>query len=381
MNKTVRLGILGMGTMGRYHAGKILSEGVNNLRLTAVCDTVADLSADFPDLKRFSDPDAFFASGEVDAVLIATPHYLHTELGIRALGAGLHVLVEKPISVHKADCERLLAAHTDPNLVFAAMLNMRTVGLYRKVKELLVNGDIGKVFRITWTVTDWFRSQAYYDSGGWRGTWKGEGGGVLLNQCPHQLDLWQWLFGMPQRVTSVIGIGRHHTLEVEDDVTALLEYEDGATGVFITSTGEAPGVNRLEISGDHGKLTIENGSIRFQRLRSSLKEFTKESKSRMDPPECWDITVPYTATQNQHLHIIKNFADAIVDQVPLLAPASEGMKSVELGNAMLLSGLKREQVTLPMDGAAFEALLESLIAESASKTTAVPNKACLEKGF
>lgn len=353
-----------MGTMGRYHAGKILSEGVSNLRLTAVCDSAADLSGDFPDLKHFSDPDGFFASGEVDAVLIATPHYFHTELGLRALEAGLHVLVEKPISVHKADCERLLAAHTDPNLVFAAMLNMRTVGLYRKVKELLVNGDIGKVFRITWTVTDWFRSQAYYDSGGWRGTWKGEGGGVLLNQCPHQLDLWQWLFGMPQRVTAVIGIGRHHMLEVEDDVTALMEYEDGATGVFITSTGEAPGVNRLEISGDHGKLTIENGSIRFQRLRGSLKEFTKESKSRLDPPECWDIIVPHTTTHNQHLHIIANFADAIVNGVPLLAPASEGMKSVELGNAMLLSGLERKQVALPLDGAAFEATLKSLIAKS-----------------
>ena len=186
---------------------------------------------------------------------------------------------------------------------------------------------------------------------------------MLLNQCPHQLDLWQWFFGMPQRITAVVGIGRHHILEVEDDVTALLEYEDGATGVFITSTGEAPGVNRLEISGDRGKLTIEDGRIRFQRLRESLKVFTQNSKARMDAPESWDLIVPHTATQNQHLNIIANFADAIVNRAPLVAPASDGMKSVELGNAMLLSGLRREPVTLPLDGAAFEAVLKSLIAK------------------
>jgi len=363
----IRLGIIGMGGMGRGHVGRIRAANLPNLQITAACDVSPNLAADYPELKCFSNPAEFFNSGEMDAVMIVTPHYSHTDLGIQALQAGLHVLVEKPISVHKADCERLLAAHTDKNLVFAAMFNMRTLGLYRKIKSLLDEEELGPVRRIVWTVTDWFRTQSYYDSGGWRGTWKGEGGGVLLNQCPHQLDLWHWLFGMPQRVTASIGIGRHHRIEVEDDVTAILDYDNGTTGVFITSTGEAPGTNRLEISGDRGKITVEQNTIRLQRNRVSLPDHLQNSPSGFAQPECWDISVPFEQTGQQHTEIIKNFAAAIQGEAELLSPAEDGIHSVELGNAMLLSGLKQQTIDLPLDAAEFERELQALIAASEKK--------------
>ena len=269
----VRMGIIGLGGMGKYHASLLQEEKVPRCELTAVCDAAPKQLEGWDGIKTFADSRKLIRSGEVDAVLIVTPHYGHTPIGIDALEQGLHVLVEKPISVHKKDCERLIAAHTDKNLVFAAMFQMRTDPHYVRIKKLIDDGELGELQRVNWIVTEWFRTDAYYAASAWRATWKGEGGGVLLNQCPHNLDLLQWMCGMPARVRAFAGLGKHHDIEAEDDVTAYFEYANGATGVFITSTGEAPGTNRLEIAGDRGKVVAEDGKVTFIRNEIPASEY------------------------------------------------------------------------------------------------------------
>jgi len=362
--KTVRIGIIGMGNMGKFHADYLINKKVTRGELTAVSDAFPANLERYKQFKTFESSEQLIRSGEVGAVIIATPHYLHTSIGIDALQNGLHVLVEKPISVHKADCDRLVAAHKGGKQVFAAMFQQRTEPKYRKLKSLIQNGELGAITRVSWIITDWFRTEAYYASGGWRATWKGEGGGVLLNQCPHNLDMMSWLVGRPARVRGFCQIGRFHNIEVEDNVTAYLEWPNGATGVFITSTGEAPGSNRFEIAGERGRVVLENNKISFVRNEVSMLQFSKTSKAGFAKPETWNIDVPYDTTGGQHYEITQNFIDAILDGVPLIAPASEGTTSVELANAILYSSLEGKTIDLPLDGEAYERKLAQLIKES-----------------
>jgi len=361
----VRLGIIGVGGMGGVHARLVRDGGIDRCVLGAVADTSeAAIEALGGEGAGYADGEELIRSGAVDAVLIATPHYSHTSLGIVALKAGLHVLVEKPISVHKADCERLIAAHVDEQQVFAAMFNQRTDPHYRNVKELIDEGGLGALIRVNWTVTNWFRTQHYYDRGEWKATWKGEGGGVLLNQSPHQLDLLQWLCGMPVRVHGFCGFGKHHEIEVEDEVTAYLEYENGATGVFITSTGEAPGTNRLEIVGESGKIVVEDGEVWLTRNAVSSAEFCRTVAESFAEPETTSERISAEGTGGQHAEILENFVAAILDEAPLIAPAAEGIRSVELANSILYSSMIEAPVDLPLDGAAYERRLQKLIADS-----------------
>ncbi len=369
--KNVRLGVVGLGGMGGHHARQIQSGASGRLQLCAVCDHDATRLEAFPDIPHYTDADAMMKSGDIEAIFICTPHYAHTTIGIKALEAGLHVLVEKPISVHKADCERLIAAHANKDQVFAAMFNMRCAPVYIKLRELIKSGALGKIDRINWVTTEWFRTDQYYASGDWRATWKGEGGGVLLNQCPHHLDLWQWLFGMPDMVRAFCKFGRFHDIEVEDAVTAYMEYADGATGVFITTTGETPGSNRLEIAGDRGKVTVEGTEcIRFTRNETSAREFCQAAELGLTRPGVWNIEIPITGENPQHAGITANFADAILEGKPLIAPAAEGVHSVELANAMLYSTFTDSSVKLPLSGADFEAALKKKIESSTVKKVA-----------
>ncbi len=363
--KNVKLGVIGVGNIGRLHLSKLA--GIRNVTLTAVCDRDAEQagkSAAEYKCKAYDDVRPLLKEKVCDAVLIATPHYSHTTIGIAALNAGLHVLVEKPISVHKADCERLIAAHTNRNQVFAAMFNQRTDPRYQKLRHMIRDGELGKLDRITWIITDWFRTEAYYGSSAWRATWAGEGGGVLLNQCPHNLDLWQWMFGMPHRVRGFCKLGRKHNIEVDDEVTAYLEYDSGCSGVFITSTGEAPGTNRLEVAGERGKVVIEGNTFRFTRNEVSSTKFLKTSPELWARPDIWNVEIPVNGTGGQHAEILQNFIDAIVDKKPLIAPAAEGIQSVELGNAMLYSSETGETVTLPLNGKSYETMLKRKIRTS-----------------
>lgn len=373
--KELRLGIIGIGGMGSAHAASILAGNIPRCRLAAVCDQDPERLKKFEGIPGYTDSDALLASGLVDAVLVATPHYAHTTVGIAALKAGLHVLVEKPISVHKADCERLIAAHRSKKQVFAAMFNQRTDSVFLKIRDLVRGGELGKIRRVTWTITDWFRTEAYYASGGWRATWAGEGGGVLLNQCPHNLDLYQWIFGMPARVRGFCKMGFHHKIEVEDDVTAYFEYQDGTSAVFITSTGEAPGANRLEISAERGRLVMEGGKLQFTRNEVPMTEFSRTTSESFARPPVWNVEIPVVQRGEQHNGILKNFTNAILDGEKLVAPAAEGLHSVELGNAILMSSILGDTVEVPISPAKYEKLLKKLIATSRFKKPVAKKRA------
>jgi len=361
MNGEVRVGIAGVGNIGSAHARCILEGNVPGMRLVTICDGNPARLGAAAGIKVFAKYPEMIRSGEIDAVIVATPHFSHTAIGIDALENGLHVLLEKPISVHKRDCERLIAAHRGPQ-VFAAMFNQRTDPFYLKIREMIREGELGEIRRIHWTITDWFRTAAYYASGGWRATWAGEGGGILLNQCPHNLDLFQWMFGMPARVRAFCGFGRYHDIEVEDDVTAYMELPNGATAVFTASTGEAPGSNRLEIAAERGKLVYENDQLTFTRNEVPMSEFSRASEEGFAKPGSAVIALPISGHGEQHAGILRNFADAILHGAPLIAPAEEGIHSVELANAMLYSTFTGKTVELPLDGVAYERHLQALIA-------------------
>ena len=363
--RIVRLGLIGLGNIGQHHAAYLAAGKVTRAELVAVADAVPAKLEKYTNLKAFTDPLEMFRSGLVDAVIIATPHYQHTTLGIAALQAGLHVMVEKPISAHKADAERLIAAHQDdPKLVFAGMFQLRAEPRYLKIRKLIQDGELGHVTRMSWIMTDWFRTEAYYASGGWRATWKGEGGGVLLNQCLHNLDAMQWLLGMPARVRGFCQLGRFHQIEVEDSVTAYLEYPNGATGTFVSSTGETPGSNRLEIVGTRGKLILEHDQLRFTRNDSDMLEFSRASKLGFAKPGIWNVEIPFENAANSHATLMQNFVNAILDGEPLIAPGAEGIHSVELANVILFSSLAGKTLELPIDSAAYERQLNQLIADS-----------------
>ena len=362
--ESVRVGVVGVGHVGTAHAREISTGRVRGATLAALCDTNPAALAAFPGLPGFSTAERLIASGAIDALLIATPHYDHTPLAVAALAAGLHVLVEKPLAVHKADCLAMLAAYErrpDPRQVFAEMLSQRVDPRFLELRELISSGKLGALRRINWVVTDWFRTDAYYRSSSWRATWRGEGGGVLLNQAPHNLDAWQWLFGMPARVRAFCGFGRFHPIEVEDQVTAYLEYEDGLNGVFVTSTGEAPGSNRLEVAGDLGQVVMEGGTLRITRNAGSTAEFIRHSSDRNARPLVTTESASFQPVDNPRRVVIQNFIAAILKGENLIAPASEGMASVELANAMIYSSIAGQTVDLPLDPALYATELARLV--------------------
>lgn len=359
MKENIQLGIVGLGNMGRAHRQNILDGKVSGIDLKAVCDIPEGLPEKRDGESQFNDVGKMIASGEIDAIHICTPHPSHREIGIQALDAGLHVLMEKPLAVHKADCQALIEAYdaTGRDKVFAAMFNQRTDPHYRTLKEKIDSGETGKVRRVHWSVTDWFRTEYYYALGGWRATWKGEGGGVLLNQCPHNLDLFQWLFGMPEQVTGFLNFGRYHQIEVEDDATLYFRYPDGMNATFITSTGEAPGINRLEVIAERGTLTVSEGMIRWEQNEIDASTFSDTAESGFAKPDTTTVEIPIEGHGGQHVEILQNFADAIRDGAKLISPAIEGIHSVELANAALLSAWQQATVTLPMDASEYAEIL------------------------
>ncbi|MDQ0061041.1 Gfo/Idh/MocA family protein [Paenibacillus harenae] len=371
--QTVRLGIIGLGNMGKGHIGYLKKGEVSGVVLTAVSDSVpASLGWAKEQLgdqvALFADPYEMMDSGLVDGILIATPHFSHPELAIACFERGLHVLCEKPAGVYTKQVREMNDASRKTNAKFSMMYNQRTNPLYVKLKDLIDSGELGEIKRTNWIITNWYRSQSYYDSGTWRATWAGEGGGVLLNQDPHQLDLWQWTIGMmPTRVRAFCYFGKHRDIEVEDDVTAFVEYENGATGVFVTTTGEAPGTNRLEISGDRGKIVIEDNKLTFWRLRVSEPEFNRAYKGGFGQPECWMMDIPVEGSYPDHKGITQNWVNAILRDEPLIAPGEEGIKGLMLSNAMLLSTWTDNWVDLPIDEEKFYEYLQERMANSKFK--------------
>ena len=368
----VRLGIIGVGNIGTVHARYLLAGTVKEACLTAVCDNNPDKHSAIRqvvgnDVTLFSNAEEMLKSGLIDAVIVSTPHYDHPGLSMLAMRHGIHTLCEKPAGVYTAQVREMNEFARGCNVVFGMMFNQRPNPLYQKVKDLIDSGELGELRRSNWIITNWYRSQSDYNSGGWRATWKGEGGGVLLNQDPHQLDLWQWLVGMPVRMRAFCQFGKHRDIEVENEVTAYAEYANGATGVFITTTAEAPGTNRLEIAGDRGKVVVEDGKLRFWRLRESETEFNARWENGFGEPECWEVTIPVAPECSDHHVITANFAAAVLHGTPLLAPGTEGIHGLTLSNAMHLSTWTDDWVDLPFDEALFKKLLDERIATSIDK--------------
>lgn len=349
------MGIIGLGNMGIKYAKAISSGEVKGAVLAAICirnpERFEWVKQTFGDkVQLYSNEEDFFEQADMDGVLISTPHYDHPEMAMKAFKNGLHVLCEKPAGVYTKNVRDMNDVAEKSGKVFSMMFNQRTNPLYQKVRELIRSGELGEIKRTNWIVTDWYRTQSYYDSVAWRGTWASDGGGVMLNQSPHQLDLWQWITGMmPVRVRAFCGFGKYRDIEVEDDVTTYVEYENGATGLFVTSTGEAPGTNRFEIVGDQGKIIVEDNKITFWRLRQPESEFNLEHTESSGRPECRKINVPFTGEATQHIGIMNNWVDAIINGVDLLAPGKEGIKSLTISNAVYLSSWTDGWVELPID--------------------------------
>ena len=382
---TIQLGIIGVGNMGTGHIGNIRNGLCPEVTVTAVADIDparlqwAQENMD-PSVARFDSAAALMDSGLVNAVLIAVPHYDHPILAMEAFQHGLHVMVEKPAGVYTKKVREMNEAAKRAGVVFGMMFNQRTNHVYRKMKELVDSGELGAIRRTNWIITDWYRPQAYYNSGSWRATWAGEGGGVLLNQCPHNLDLWQWICGMPLRVRAFCGFGRWHDIEVEDDVTAYVEYPNGATGTFITCTGEVPGTNRFEISLTGGQLVYENNRLTLARPDTPVDRFIREYAGGFGKPNVTMEDITPDEPYPMHAGVIRAFADHILTGAPMIADGREGLCSLMLANAMLLSSWTDETIELPLDDARYADRLAALAAQSPKKT-AKPIKLDVSKSF
>jgi len=369
---TLSVGLIGIGNMGSAHATMIGSGKIQGLRLAAVCDIdPSRLSLCLernPGVTGYSDWRSLVADPGLDVVIVAVPHPLHADIAMAALRSGKHVLTEKPVDITVTKAAQLNEVARESGKVFGIMFNQRTNPLFARAREMVKNGELGQLQRSVWIITNWFRTQSYYDSGTWRATWSGEGGGVLLNQAPHNLDLWQWICGMPTEITAFCDIAKYHNIEVEDDVTIFARYDDGATGVFLTSTGESPGTNRLEITGTLGKIVIEEGKLKHWKLRQDVMDVCREHPDSFVSIEYDLIETVQTEQESAHPGILQNFTNAILYGEELLSPGTDGIYELSISNAAYLSSARGNvPVKLPPDGEAFDALLEGLIAGSGIK--------------
>lgn len=361
----VRFGVIGVGNMGFAHAKSIYGGLVPGGELSAVCDTDPEklerAKKNFGGAALFDNAADMFKSRLIDACIIAVPHYDHPRLAIEAFDSNIHVMCEKPSGVYTKAVREMNARAKDSDLVFGLMFNQRTDPMYIKMRDIVKSGELGELKRTNWIITDWYRCQHYYNSGGWRATWSGEGGGVLLNQCPHNLDLWQWICGMPVKVRAFCHEGKWHDIEVEDDVTAYVEYENGATGVFVTCTADAPGTNRFEITGDRGKLICENKKLTFYRLDVPEREINATSKESFVIPAYETLPVEVSGKNPQHNGVLAAFTDRILYGKPLIAEGHEGINSLMISNAMYLSSWLDKTVDLPFDEELFHFMLKKKI--------------------
>ena len=369
----LRLGVVGIGNMGSTHANNIYNSLINGAKLTAVCDVKEErliwAREVFQDVKIYNDYKEMIDSGEIDAVIIATPHYLHPVIACYAFSKNLHVLTEKPAGVFTKKVEEMNRLAEQSGKVFAIMYNQRTNPLFVKARELVHSGELGSLKRAVWIITNWYRRQEYYDSGEWRATWKDEGGGVLINQCPHNIDIMQWIVGMPIKVTGHCYYGKYHDIEVEDDVTAFFEYENGATGVFITTTGENPGTNRFEISLDKGKIVMENGKLCLWKYNVPESEYRYYDGEEFKKVECEYTELDQNGVKrgSAHARILQNFVNSILYGEELIAPGCDGIKGLSVSNAIHLSDWTKKTVELPIDASLYKELLEERIKNSSGK--------------
>lgn len=369
----VKIGVIGYGNIAGTHVNNIMSGLVPNMELAAMCDIAearrVAFAKKYPDIPVFENAEDLYKSGLCDSVIIAVPHYSHPPLAVLAAEYGLNVLIEKPAGVYTKQVIEMNDAMAKSGKVFGIMYNQRTNPIYQRLRDMVQRGELGHIKRITWIITDWYRPQAYHDSSTWRSTWKTEGGGALINQNPHQLDLWQWIFGMPNRIYAKASFGKYYDIEVEDDVMAFLEYDNGTTGEYITATGEYPGTNRLEIACDMGRVIVEDNKMTFNRNIISEREFNKINEAPFGEPECWNCEIPVDSSGGeQHVGILKNFAGSVLDGKDLLAKGEDGIKGLTISNAIHLSAWTGE--TVDVDNFPHDKFYE-LLQDKISKSTVV----------
>ncbi|MEM1112922.1 MAG: Gfo/Idh/MocA family oxidoreductase [Pseudomonadota bacterium] len=357
---TLRLGIVGLGNIAGQHLDYLQAGEVAGCEVTALSSRTAPATAPLP---HFVDYRELIASGLCDAVLVATPTFTHYEIGAAVLDAGLHLMMEKPLGLSVAEGESLLARQGDGQ-VFALMLNQRSDPLFLRMRDVLQAEELGNITRTHWTMTNWFRPEIYFQVSDWRATWRGEGGGLLVNQCIHNLDIFQWLCGMPEEVQAWCEFGKYHDIEVEDEATAYLRYASGATGLFVGSTGEAPGVNRLDIIGDRGSLHYDGERLVNIRNTPGTVEYSRRTRDMFGMPASEPVDITPERNINQHAAVMRNFVAAISGREDLIAPASDGLDSLALANAMLLSTWVSAPVGLPLDSQRYQAALEQRLAAS-----------------
>ncbi|CUH92163.1 Gfo/Idh/MocA family protein [Herbinix luporum] len=378
MNK-VRIGIIGIGNIGSAHALNIFNGKIKGLELTALCDIDPNRfkwakNTFGMQIPLYSDYRLLLKSGLVDAILIATPHSLHPFIAMDGFRANLHVLTEKPAGIDTFHVRQMNKAAKESGKIYAIMYNQRTNPLFARLKSMVEEGKLGEIKRFTWIVSNWYRTQAYYNSGTWRGSWSGEGGGVLMNQCPHNLDIWQWITGMPVKIRAFCKYGHYHNITVEDDVTIVAEYANKATAVFITSTGEYPGTNRMEYIGTKGKVIIEEGILKFYSLESDEREIRFTTDAASPNIDVYYEEFKQTEPESGHIGILQNFTDAILYNKDLLAPGYEGINGLTISNAAYMSDWLDSWIDLPLD----EELYRRLLKEKQEKEVTIKKQAFKE---
>ena len=365
--KQIVFGIVGVGAIGSAHASALFGGGIKNARLGFLCDTdpkKREFCAEkFPGVEFFDEAGALY-DRRPDAVMICVPHPLHAALGIKAIEAGINVICEKPLDVSVKRARALVEAAEKNGRALAVMFNQRTDPLFMKAKELVGTGALGELKRSVWIITNWYRTQSYYDSGSWRATWRGEGGGVLLNQAPHNLDLWQWICGMPSSLRADCRIAKFHDIEVEDEATLIADYQNGATGLFVTSTGDFPGTNRFEITGTKGRIVLEHSKIVLETFEPDERIFRLDESKRPTETKTSEFTFD---KKGSHAAIIENFAAHLLEGEALIAPGRDGLNQLAISNAAYLSSFTKKETSLPPDEDEFEALLAELRKNSVEK--------------
>ena len=349
----VRVALIGFGGMGKIYAQMIQFGMVPGMKLNGVCcrnpEGQALLREQFPDVAIYPDADDMEAHGdEFDAVIIVTPHTSHISIGYRFAKLGKHILMDKPAGTVAGEVEGLVRFCEEKGLAFSMIFNNRQLPVFQAMKRKLESGILGNLHRAVWVCNDWYRSPAYHASAGWRSSWNGEWGGMMVNQNPHYLDMWNWFFGLPDRVYAAMEFGRYNDFLVDDAIDLQLYYDNGFHGTFISATGEAPGVNRLEIWGSKGRLTLEGNKITFAENEMSVEEFGAVNKEKF-------AKIPYTVSEevldqqvNPYAIIMENFARHLLSDEPLLTTGWDGLRQVQLANAIYVSGWEERKVPVPV---------------------------------
>lgn len=379
LKQEVRIGLVGAGNIAKQHIRNLSDGSIPNAVLRATLSRSPEPACE--GVRHYSSLDQFLSSAGIDAVIVATPTYTHQEIGLAVLNSGLHLMMEKPLGRSAAEARSLITAASNKQ-IFAVMLNQRLHPAYARIKSILESGDLGNIQRVSWTMTKWYRPDIYYQVSEWRGTWRGEGGGVLINQSIHNIDVLQWLTGVPDHITAFAKFGKYHEIEVEDEVTAYLEYPNGSTGVFVTSTGESPGINQLDIVGEIGSLHYDGDNLSMRTCSQRVSDHCRTTRDMFGAPAFATESVAIDPPVDQHALMVRNFADAIAGKAPLISPAREGLASLEIVNAALWSSWNGKRVNVPVDSEEYaRALRERIDASGFRKPVGVKASIDMEKSF